>query len=90
MKRPEPRFADQLTKALQATPGLQEATISTSIPLNGGAGATLYARADRNVPPVPERKGAPSNDISPGWLRTLASAACRPRLHRTRSADHPN
>ncbi len=65
------RLADQLTKTLRSTPGLQEATISTGIPLTGGAGATLYARADSNVPPVPERKGAPSNDISPGWLRTL-------------------
>ena len=77
------RFADQLTKTLRATPGLQEATISTGIPLTGGAGATLYARADSNVPPVAERKGAPSNDISPGWLRTTwDSVTCRSRLHR--------
>ena len=85
------RFADQLTKALQATPGLQEATISTSIPLNGGAGATLYARADGNVPPVPERKGAPSNDISPGWLRTLGIPLLAGRdFTEHDAADHPN
>lgn len=85
------RFADQLTKALQATPGLQEATISTSIPLNGGAGATLFARADGNVPPVPERKGAPSNDISPGWLRTVGIPLLAGRdFTEQDAANHPN
>jgi putative ABC transport system permease protein len=85
------QFADQLTKALHATPGLQEATISTSIPLSGGAGATLFARADGNVPPVPERKGAPSNDISPGWLRTLGIPLLAGRDFTEHDvADHPN
>jgi predicted permease len=85
------RFADQLTKTLRATPGLQEATISTGIPLTGGAGATLYARADSNVPPVAERKGAPSNDISPGWLRTLGIPLLAGRDFTERDvADHPN
>jgi len=72
-------------------PGLQEATISTSIPLTGGAGATLYARADSNVPPVAERKGGPSNDISPGWLRTLGIPLLAGRDFTERDiADHPN
>jgi predicted permease len=85
------RFADQLTKTLRATPGLQEATISTGIPLTGGAGATLYARADSNVPPVAERKGGPSNDISPGWLRTLGIPLLAGRDFTERdAADHPN
>ena len=85
------RFADQLTKTLRAMPGLQEATISTGIPLTGGAGATLYARADSNVPPVAERKGAPSNDISPGWLRTLGVPLLAGRDFTERDvADHPN
>jgi len=85
------RFADQLTKTLRATPGLQEATISTGIPLTGGAGATLYARADSNVPPVAERKGAPSSDISPGWLRTLGIPLLAGRDFTEQDvADHPN
>ena len=65
------RFADQMTNALRALPGVQEAAISGGFPLFNGGGATLYTRADGNVVPVAERKGAPSNDITPGWIRTL-------------------
>src|SRR5438045_602173 len=64
------RFAEQLLSALRATPGLQDATLSSGFPLAGGAGATLYTKAEGNVPPVPERKGAPSNDNMPGWFHT--------------------
>ena len=85
------RLAEQLTNALRATPGVQDVTMSSSIPLGGGAGATLYARAEGNVPPVAERKGAPSNDISPGWLRTLGIPLLAGRDFNERDiADHPN
>jgi putative ABC transport system permease protein len=65
------RFAEQLQTALRATPGFQEVMVSSGFPLAGGAGATLYARPEGNVPPVAERKGAPSNDVTPGWFRSL-------------------
>src|SRR5204863_200475 len=85
------RFADQLTKALRATPGVQEASVSGGFPLFGGAGATLYTRAEGNVPPVPERKGAPSNDITPGWILTLGIPLIAGRdLNEQDMADHPN
>jgi len=85
------RLTEQLTNALRATPGVQDVTMSTSIPLSGGAGATLYTRAEGNVPPVAERKGAPSNDISPGWLRTLGIPLLAGRDFNERDiADHPN
>jgi predicted permease len=85
------RFAEQLTNALRATPGVQDVTMSSGIPLNGGAGATLYTRAEGNVPPVAERKGAPSNDISPGWLRTFGIPLLAGRDFNERDiADHPN
>src|SRR5205814_3984477 len=35
------RFADQMTKALHATPGVQEASVGGGFPLFGGGGATL-------------------------------------------------
>jgi predicted permease len=85
------RFAEQLTNALRATPGVQDVTMSSGIPLGGGAAATLYTRAEGNVPPVAERKGAPSNDISPGWLRTFGIPLVAGRDFNERDiADHPN
>jgi predicted permease len=50
-------------------PGLESATISSDIPLNGG-NRTLYARADREVLPIETRASAPSHDIAPGYFRT--------------------
>ena len=85
------RFADQMTSALRTTPGVQEASISGGFPLFGGAGATLYTRADGNVPPVAERKGAPSNDVTPGWLRTLGIPLLAGRdFNEQDIVDHPN
>src|SRR5213082_2969914 len=85
------RSAGQLTNALRATPGVQDVTVSSTIPLNGGAGATLYTRAEGDVPPVAERKGAPSNDITPGWLRTLGIPLLAGRdFNEQDIADHPN
>src|SRR5256714_1608797 len=85
------RLADQMMNALRATPGFQEAAISGGFPIFAGGGATLYARADANVPPIAERKGAPSNDISPGWLRTPGIPLLAGRDFNERDiADHPN
>jgi predicted permease len=85
------RFAEQMTSALRATPGLQDVAISGGFPLFNGGGATLYTRADGNVPPVSERKGAPSNDIMPGWLRTLGVPLLAGRdFNEQDMADHPN
>jgi putative ABC transport system permease protein len=65
------RFSEQLLNAVRAVPGLQESSISTGFPIFTGGGATLYTRPEGNIPPIAERKGAPSNDITPGWFRTL-------------------
>ena len=54
-------------------------------------GATLYARPEGNVPPVAERKGAPSNDVTPGWFRTLGIPLLAGRdFNEQDMADHPN
>jgi putative ABC transport system permease protein len=85
------RFAEQMTSALHATPGAQDVAISGGFPLFNGGGATLYTRADGNVPPVAERKGAPSNDIMPGWLRTLGIRLLAGRDFKEQDIlDHPN
>jgi putative ABC transport system permease protein len=85
------RFAETLQTALRAAPGFQEVTLSSGFPLAGGGGATLYARAEGNVPPVAERKGAPSNDVTPGWFRSLGIPLLAGRDFNERDvADHPN
>ena len=63
------RFVEQTLNALRDVPGLESATISGDIPLAGG-NRTLYARGDRDVPPVEKRANAPSHDIAPGYFRT--------------------
>ncbi|MFN2542605.1 MAG: ABC transporter permease [Chthoniobacterales bacterium] len=63
------RFVDQTLKALRDVPGLESATVSGDIPLNGG-NRTLYARGDRDVPPIEQRANAPSHDTAPAFLRT--------------------
>jgi predicted permease len=63
------RFSEQILAALRDTPGLGSATISGDIPLNGG-NRTLYARADRDAPPIEKRASAPSHDIAPDYFKT--------------------
>jgi putative ABC transport system permease protein len=63
------RFVEQALDALRDVPGIESATISGDIPLAPG-NRTLYARGDRDVPPVEKRAGAPSHDISPGYFKT--------------------
>jgi putative ABC transport system permease protein len=65
------RFAEQLQTALRGTPGIEDVMVSATFPLFGRPGATLYTRAEGDVPPVPERKGAPSNSVMPGWFRAV-------------------
>ena len=63
------RFVERTLDALRSVPGLESATISGDIPLNGG-GRTLYARGDIAVPPVDQRASAPGHDIAPGFFKT--------------------
>src|SRR5262249_16321457 len=63
------RFVQQLLNALHNVPGVQNATVSGDVPLFGG-NRTLYARSDRDLPPVEQRPGAPSHDVAPDFLKT--------------------
>ena len=85
------RFAEQLQTALRATPGFEELMLSDGFPLFGNPGATLYTRPEGNVPPVAERKGAPSNDIMPGWFRAAGIPLIAGRDFNEQDVlDHPN
>ena len=63
------RFVEQTLDGLRDIPGLESSTISGDIPLAGG-NRTLYARADRDVPPIEKRSSGPSHDIGPNYLKT--------------------
>ena len=63
------RFVEQTLDALRDVPGLESATVSGDIPLAGG-NRTLYARGDRDVPPIEKRANAPSHDIAPAYFKT--------------------
>src|SRR5438270_2104081 len=64
------RFVEQTLDALRDVPGIESATVSGDVPLNGG-NRTLYARGDRDVPPIEQRANGPSHDIAPGYFKTL-------------------
>src|SRR5881394_2508349 len=85
------RFAEQLQTTLRSTPGFEDLMLSSGFPLFGNPGATLYTRPEGNVPPVPERKGAPSNDIMPGWFRAAGIPLIAGRDFNEQDVlDHPN
>jgi putative ABC transport system permease protein len=63
------RFVEKTLNAFRNVPGIESATISSDIPLAGG-NRTLYARADKEVPPIDKRSAGPGHDIAPGYFRT--------------------
>src|SRR5437867_2174591 len=63
------RLVEQLFDALRDVPGIQSATVSGDIPLNGG-NRTLYARNDRDLPPIKQRASAPSHDVAADFFKT--------------------
>src|SRR5438067_9384553 len=63
------RFVEQTLHELRSVPGLESATISGDIPLVGFS-RYLYARGDRDVPPVEKREIVPGHEITPGYFKT--------------------
>jgi putative ABC transport system permease protein len=63
------RFVEQTLHELRKVPGIATATISGDIPLVGFS-RYLYARGDRDIPPVEERAIAPGHEIAPGYFKT--------------------
>src|SRR5213595_2129269 len=63
------RFVQQTLHELRSVPGLESATISGDIPLVGFS-RYLYARGDRDVPPVEKREIVPGHEVTPGHFKT--------------------
>ena len=71
-------LSSELLDALRDTPGIENATVSGDIPLNGGESHALRARRSRCAPSGQRRATAPSHDIAPGYLQDLGNSAyCR-------------
>src|SRR5881227_3745276 len=63
------RFVEQTLHELRSVPGFESATISGDIPLVGFS-RYLYARGDRDVPPVEKREIVPGHEVTPGYFKT--------------------
>src|SRR5437762_1200347 len=63
------RLVEQTLHELRSVPGLESATISGDIPLVGFS-RYLYARGDRDVPPVEKREIVPGHEVTPGYFKT--------------------
>ena len=63
------RFVEQTLHELRRVSGLESATISGDIPLVAFS-RYLYARSDRDVPPVEERAIAPGHEVARGYFKT--------------------
>src|SRR5207247_11306460 len=81
------RFVEQTLHELRSIPGLESATISGDIPLVGFS-RYLYARGDRDVPPVEKREIVPGHEVTPGYSKHW-EVPLRPgrHLHDTDTAD---
>src|SRR5438876_9362585 len=65
------RFADQMTNALRAPPGVESAATADAVPLSGNYSQTPYARVDGNPLPMIQRPLGLTRSISPEYFHLL-------------------
>jgi predicted permease len=65
------RFAERLLAELKNTPGIETASTSDGVPLNGNRSSSPYARVDGNPLPVNQRPLGLTRSVSPGFLKTF-------------------
>jgi putative ABC transport system permease protein len=83
------RFADKIIKGVQTVPGLESASASSTVPLQGGS-RSYYSRTDGEIVPVSQRPVAPLHNISPGYFRTLGTPILNGRdFDEHDTPDHP-
>jgi putative ABC transport system permease protein len=71
-------FQDQLLARLGTLPGVKQATVANSLPLQGGPGTT-YITADTRALPESQRPNASWRFITPGFFKTLEAKQDRGR-----------
>ncbi len=83
------RFTDHVLKVLQASPGMESGSASSTIPLTAGSRA-YYSRADGVVVPVNQRPVAPMHNVSAGYFRTFETPILMGRdFDESDTIDHP-
>jgi putative ABC transport system permease protein len=65
------RFVERLLGDLKTAPGIEAASMSDGVPLNGNRSSSPYARVDGNPLPVNQRPLGLTRSISPGFLKTF-------------------
>jgi predicted permease len=66
------RFTDRLLAELQTAPGVEAATTSDGVPLNGNSSSSPYARVDGNPLPLNQRPLGLTRSVAPGFLKTFS------------------
>jgi predicted permease len=65
------RFSERLLAELKNTPGIETASTSDGVPLNGNRSSSPYARVDGNPVPVNQRPLGLTRSVAPGFLKTF-------------------
>ena len=83
------RFADRIIQGVQTVPGVESASASSTIPLQGGS-RSYYCRADGDIVPVNQRPVAPLHNVSPGYFRAFGTLILSGRdFDEHDTPDHP-
>jgi predicted permease len=65
------RFVERLLAELKTFHGIDSASISDGVPLNGNSSSSPYARVDGNPVPLNQRPLGLTRSVSPGFLKTF-------------------
>jgi predicted permease len=65
------RFVERLLAELKTVPGIEAATASDGVPLNGNRSSSPYARVDGNPLPLNQRPLGLTRSVSPGFLTSF-------------------
>src|SRR5262249_15869431 len=65
------RFVERILAELKTTPGIESASISDGVPLNGNQSSSPYARVDGNPLPLHQRPLGLTRSTAPGFLKTF-------------------
>ncbi|HYR21464.1 MAG TPA: ABC transporter permease [Chthoniobacterales bacterium] len=64
------RFVEKALNVLRAVSGFESVSVSGDFPLGSDNATTLYARTDREMPPIMQRASAPAHQVAPGYFQT--------------------